>query len=38
MLGSCEHGNEHLGSTKREENLNMLKGYYLLTKLSAPWN
>jgi hypothetical protein len=35
--GSCEHGNEPLGSIKGGEFLDWLSDYYLLKKDSVPW-
>jgi hypothetical protein len=36
--GSCEHGNEHSGSTKRWKILEELHNWQLLKKGSAPMN
>jgi hypothetical protein len=36
--GSCEHGNETLGSIKRWENLEWLRNWRVLKKGSASWS
>jgi hypothetical protein len=36
-VGSCEQGNEHLGSIKHRGSLDWLKNYCLLKKDSAAW-
>jgi hypothetical protein len=36
MSGSCEHGNEPLGSVKDGKFLDQLNNYQLLKKYSAP--
>jgi hypothetical protein len=38
VAGSCEHGNEPLGSIKGGEFLDCLTGYKLLKMDSAAWN
>jgi hypothetical protein len=38
VLGSCEHGNESLGSMKGRKLLEQLSDYDLLKKESGPWS
>ena len=38
VVGSCENGHEHLGSTECRELLKYLRKYSLLKKYSAPWS
>jgi hypothetical protein len=37
VAGSCEHGNEPLGSIKGRESVDLLSEYQLLKVDSAPW-
>jgi hypothetical protein len=38
VAGTCEHGNEPLGSIKGGEFVDWIHDYELLKKASAPWS